>query len=178
MEAVILDRDGVINHDSDAYIKSPEEWRAIDGSLEAIAKLTHANIKVYIASNQSGIAYGFFDYDTLHAMHRKLLHQAESLGGKIDGFFFCPYLTGPCRKPNPGMLFDIAARTHIRLETTPFIGDTLKDVHAAMAANAIPILVRTGKGELTIASKKLPSAIPIYRDLHEAVEAILVKREK
>ena len=175
MEAVILDRDGVINHDSDAYIKSPDEWRAIDGSLEAIAKLTQANVKIYIASNQSGIAYGFFDYDTLYAMHKKLLHQAEALGGKVDGFFFCPYLTGPCRKPNPGLLFEIANRTHIKLQTTPFIGDTMKDVKAAIAANAIPVLVRTGKGEQTIANEKIPSRIPVFQNLYEAIEALLVK---
>ena len=104
MQAVILDRDGVINHDIPDYEKSPEEWHAIDGSLEAIARLTKAGIKVFIASNQSGIAYGLFDYDTLYAMHKKLLSETESLGGRVSGFFFCPFLTGPCRKPHPGWL--------------------------------------------------------------------------
>lgn len=173
MEAVILDRDGVINHDSAAYIKSPEEWHAIDGSLEAIARLTQANIKVYIASNQSGIAYGFFDYDTLYAMHKKLLHQTEALGGKVDGFFFCPYLTGPCRKPNPGLLFDIAGRTHIDLTTTPFIGDTMRDLQAAIAANAIPILVRTGKGEDTYTSGDVPAHVQVFDSLYDAVDRLL-----
>ena len=173
MEAVILDRDGVINHDSAAYIKSPEEWHAIDGSLEAIARLTQANIKVYIASNQSGIAYGFFDYDTLYAMHKKLLHQTEALGGKVDGFFFCPYLTGPCRKPNPGLLFDIAGRTHIELPTTPFIGDTLRDLQAAIAADAIPILVRTGKGEDTYTSGDVPAHVQVFASLYDAVDRLL-----
>ena len=173
MEAVILDRDGVINHDSTAYIKSPEEWRAIDGSLEAIAKLTQADIKIYIASNQSGIAYGFFDYDTLYAMHKKLLRQAEALGGKIDGFFFCPYLTGPCRKPNPGLLFDIAGRTHINLHTTPFIGDTMRDLKAAIAANAIPILVRTGRGDETYASGDVPTRVQVFATLYDAVDRLL-----
>ena len=173
MEAVILDRDGVINHDSAAYIKSPEEWHAIDGSLEAIARLTQASIKVYIASNQSGIAYGFFDYDTLYAMHKKLVHQTETLGGKVDGFFFCPYLTGPCRKPNPGLLFDIAGRTHIDLYTTPFIGDTMRDLQAAIAANAIPILVRTGKGESTYNSGKVPAHVQVFASLYDAVDRLL-----
>ena len=173
MEAVILDRDGVINHDSAAYIKSPEEWRAIDGSLEAIAKLTQVNIKVYIASNQSGIAYGFFDYDTLYAMHKKLLRQVEALGGKVDGFFFCPYLSGPCRKPNPGLLFDIAGRTHINLHTTPFIGDTMRDLQAAIAANAIPILVRTGKGEATYTSGDVPTQVQVFANLYDAVNRLL-----
>lgn len=173
MDAVILDRDGVINHDSAKYIKSAEEWRAIDGSLEAIARLTQANIKIYIASNQSGIAYGFFGYDDLYAMHTKLLHQAEALGGKIDGFFFCPYLTGPCRKPNPGLLFDIAGRTHINLHTTPFIGDSMRDLQAAIAANAIPILVRTGNGEATFSSGKVPPHVQVFTNLHAAVDRLL-----
>ena len=173
MDAVILDRDGVVNHDSAAYIKSAQEWRAIDGSLEAIARLTQANIKIYIASNQSGIAYGFFGYDDLYAMHTKLLHQAEAIGGKIDGFFFCPYLTGPCRKPNPGLLFDIAGRTHINLHTTPFIGDSMRDLQAAIAANAIPILVRTGNGETTFSSGQVPPQVQVFANLHAAVDRLL-----
>ena len=173
MDAVILDRDGVINHDSAAYIKSAQEWHAIDGSLEAIARLTQANIKIYIASNQAGIAYGFFGYDDLYSMHTKLIRQAEALGGKIDGFFFCPYLTGPCRKPNPGLLFDIAGRTHISLHETPFIGDSLRDLQAAIAANAIPILVRTGNGETTFSSGKVPPQVQVFDDLHAAVDRLL-----
>ena len=173
MEAVILDRDGVINYESAAYIKSPQEWHAIEGSLEAIARLTQANIKVYIASNQSGIAYGFFDYDTLYAIHKKLLGKTEALGGKIDALFFCPYLTGPCRKPNPGMLFDIAGRTHIDLATTPFIGDSMRDLQAAIAAEAIPILVRTGNGEKTYASGDVPAYVQVFASLYDAVDRLL-----
>lgn len=173
MEAVILDRDGVINHDSTAYIKSPEEWHAIDGSLEAIARLTQAYIKVYIASNQSGIAYGFFDYEVLYAIHKKMLRQTEALGGKVDGFFFCPYLTGPCRKPNPGLLFDIASRTHIDLHSTPFIGDSMRDLQAAIAADAIPVLVRTGNGDKTYASGNVPAYIQVFDSLFDAVDRLL-----
>ena len=173
MEAVILDRDGVINHDSPAYIKSAQEWLAIEGSLEAIARLTQANIKIYIASNQSGIAYSFFGYDDLYAMHTKLVHQLEALGGKVDGFFFCPYLTGPCRKPNPGLLFDIAGRAQIELPTTPFIGDSLRDLQAAIAADAIPILVRTGNGEETFASGQVPPQVQVFDNLYAAVDRLL-----
>ena len=173
MEAVILDRDGVINHDSPDYIKSPEEWHAIDGSLEAIARLTKAHIKVFIASNQSGIAYGMFDYSTLYAMHKKLLHEVEAFGGHINGFFFCPYLTGPCRKPNPGMLEDISNRTHIEIQKTPFIGDSMKDIEAATAIEAIPILVRTGKGTSTLNSGEVPKDVKVYDDLYGAVDSIL-----
>jgi D-glycero-D-manno-heptose 1,7-bisphosphate phosphatase len=173
MEAVILDRDGVINHDSPDYIKSPQEWHAIDGSLEAIARLTKAGLKVFIASNQSGIAYGLFDYDTLYAMHRKLLHETQMLGGQVNGFFFCPFLTGPCRKPNPGLLIDIANRAHINLEVTPFIGDAMRDLEAAIAVDAIPVLVRTGKGTSTLNSGEVPDNVQVYSDLYDAVDCLL-----
>ena len=166
MQAVILDRDGVINHDSPDYVKSPEEWQAIEGSLEAIARLTKAGIQVFIASNQSGIAYGLFDYNTLFAMHKKLMQEAETLGGRVDGFFFCPFLTGPCRKPNPGLLVDIANRAHVDLETTPFIGDAMRDIEAAIAVNAIPVLVRTGKGTSTYSSGEVPAHVQVYNDLY------------
>jgi D-glycero-D-manno-heptose 1,7-bisphosphate phosphatase len=173
MDAVILDRDGVINHDSPDYIKSPEEWHAIDGSLEAIARLTKAGIKVFIASNQSGIAYGLFDYNTLYAMHRKLLLEAESLGGRVNGFFFCPFLTGPERKPNPGLLVDIANRAHIDLETTPFIGDAMRDLEAAIAVDAIPVLVKTGKGTSTLNSGEVPDHVQVHTNLYDAVDSLL-----
>ena len=173
MEAVILDRDGVINHDSPDYIKSPDEWHAIDGSLEAIARLTKAGIKVFIASNQSGLAYGLFDYNTLYAMHKKLQTQVESLGGRVSGFFFCPFLTGPCRKPNPGLLVDIASRTHINLQTTPFIGDAMRDLEAAIAVDAIPMLVLTGKGASTYNSGEVPAHVQIHDNLYDAVDSLL-----
>lgn len=174
MEAIILDRDGVINHDSAEYVKSPEEWHAIDGSLEAIARLCQANIRVYVASNQSGLAYGLFDYDTLFAMHKKLVSELAVLGGKVDAFFFCPHLTGYDRKPSPGMLFDIAARTHINLATTPFVGDAMRDIEAANAANAIPMLVRTGKGEQTLASGEVPPEVKIFTNLFDVVDKLLL----
>ena len=178
MEAVILDRDGVINHDSVEYIKSPEEWHAIDGSLEAIARLCKAGIKVFIASNQSGLAYGLFDYNTLYAMHKKLQDEANALGGHISGFFFCPFLTGPCRKPNPGLLIDIANRTHIKLETTPFIGDAMRDIEAAMAVNAIPVLVLTGKGASTYHSGEVPEYVQVHNNLYDAVDSLLIEHVK
>lgn len=173
MEAVILDRDGVINHDSPDYIKSTDEWQAIDGSIEAIARLTKAGIKVFIASNQSGLAYGLFDYDTLYAMHKKLQSQVETLGGRVNGFFFCPFLTGPCRKPSPGLLIDIANRAHIDLQATPFIGDAMRDLEAAIAVDAIPILVLTGKGASTYNSGEVPSHVQVHNDLYEAVDCLL-----
>ena len=173
MQAVILDRDGVINHDSPDYIKSPDEWQAIDGSLEAIARLCKAGIKVFIASNQSGLAYGLFDYSTLYAMHKKLQDQVGALGGRISGFFFCPFLTGPCRKPNPGLLVDIANRAHIELTSTPFIGDAMRDLEAAIAVDAIPMLVLTGKGASTYHSGEVPKHVQVHENLYAAVDSLL-----
>ena len=173
MQAVILDRDGVINHDRPDYIKSAQEWHAIDGSLEAIARLSKAGVKTFIASNQSGLAYGLFDYSALCAIHKKLLCETEALGGHISGFFFCPLLSGPERKPNPGLLIDIARRAHIDLAGTPFIGDAMRDLEAAMAANAIPILVRTGRGASTHNSGEVPRHVRVYENLYAAVDALL-----
>ncbi|MEM8844156.1 MAG: D-glycero-beta-D-manno-heptose 1,7-bisphosphate 7-phosphatase [Pseudomonadota bacterium] len=173
MEAIILDRDGVINHDSADYIKTPDEWYAIDGSLESIARLTKANIKVFIASNQSGLARGLFDYEMLFSMHKKLSHEVETLGGRVNGFFFCPYLSGPDRKPQPGLLKDIAARAHITLKGIPFIGDTMRDIEAALAVNAKPMLVLTGKGEVTFKSGEVPDNVEVYENLYEAVDNLL-----
>ena len=119
MKLIILDRDGVINHDSDDYIKSPDEWQPIDGSLEAIARLNHAGYTIAIASNQSGLARGYFDIEVLTAMHKKMDELLAKMGGRIDAIFYCPH--GPddachCRKPKPGMLLDIGQRFNVPLD--------------------------------------------------------------
>ena len=173
MRAVIIDRDGVINHNRSDYVKQPSEWQAINGSLEAIARLSQAKFKVFIASNQAAIARGLFDHSDLHRIHRKMLHDLEALGGGVDGFFFSPVMQGPCRKPNPGMLLDIASRTGTTLAETPFIGDSLKDLHAAERAGAIPMLVRTGNGVETLAKTEMPSNVKVFDDLAAAVAHIL-----
>lgn len=173
LKAVILDRDGVINEDSDEFIKSPEEWIEIDGSLEAIAKLNHAKVKVFIASNQSGLSRELYDYNTLHQIHQKMLAELAQHGGHLDGIFICPDLEGECRKPNPGMLVEIEKRANLSLKKAPFIGDSLRDVQAAISHGAQPILVRTGNGSVTAQSEQLPRNIPIYDDLTEAVDALL-----
>ena len=173
MRAVIIDRDGVINHNRPDYVKKATEWHAIDGSLEAIARLSQAKFKVFIASNQAAIARGLFDHSDLHRIHRKMLHELEALGGDVDGFFFSPVLQGACRKPNPGMLFDIASRTGIKLTETPFIGDSLKDLQAAERAGAIPVLVRTGNGLQTLAQPEMPKDVKVFDNLSLAVAHIL-----
>jgi D-glycero-D-manno-heptose 1,7-bisphosphate phosphatase len=168
MKLIILDRDGVINHDSPAYIKSAAEWRPIPGSLEAIASLNRAGYRVVIASNQSGIARGLYDFETLHAMHRKLDALLAPLHGRVDAVFFCPH--GPqdncdCRKPKPGLFHQIARSMHVNIGEALAVGDSLRDIQAALAAGAQPVLVRTGKGEETLQSGLLPRGIPVFQDL-------------
>lgn len=177
MKFIILDRDGVINQDSDDFVKSPEEFIPIEGSLEAIAKLKQAGYKVVIATNQSGIARGLYDLDTLHRMHDKLARLLQNEGAHLDGIFYCPH--GPdeichCRKPKPGMYIDIGKRFDVDLSDVIVVGDSLRDLQAAEAVKAKAVLVRTGKGERTI--KNNPKEIehfPIYDSLAHYVEEIL-----
>ena len=177
---IILDRDGVINHDSDHYIKSPEEWLPIDGSLEAIALLNKAGYKIGVATNQSGIARGYYDFTTLEAMHSKMQQLLKNHGGRIDYIAYCPH--GPddncsCRKPKPAMLLEIAKHFSVNPETVTFIGDTMSDMKAASAAEMQFALVRTGKGERTISSESFDhhslSDISIYCSLNEYVNKLL-----
>jgi D-glycero-D-manno-heptose 1,7-bisphosphate phosphatase len=178
MPVVLLDRDGVVNHDSDAFIRSPEQWRALPGSLEAIARLTRAGFRVAVCSNQSGIARGLLDEAELEAIHRKMCAEVEAAGGRIDGIFYCPH--GPdagcdCRKPAPGLLRQAAAALGFDLRGVPFIGDAARDLAAARAAGARPILVRTGKGERTVADGLAPEEV--YADLAAAAAALIRERE-
>jgi len=149
---IILDRDGVINHDSDEFIKSPAEWKPIEGSLEAIAQLSSAGFSVFIITNQSGIARGLFSQEVLDAIHHKMISQTESVGGKIKGIYFCPH--GPdeqcdCRKPKSGMYAQLAEEHNVSFENSYSIGDSLRDLEAATDAGAEPVLVLTGKGMKT-----------------------------
>jgi len=172
MKLVILDRDGVINHDSDHFIKSPEEWRAIPGSLEAIARLTQWGYRVVVATNQSGVGRGLFDMDTLNSIHERMSRAVALAGGRLDAIFFCPHAadsTCECRKPRPGMLREIAQRYGVSLHGVPAIGDSLRDLQAAVAMGAQPILVLTGKGEATHRHPELPATTQVYPDLAAAV---------
>lgn len=177
MRLVILDRDGVINQDSEHHIRSPAEWEPLPGSLEAIARLTAAGVKVAIATNQSGIARGFFDVDALNAIHQTLRARLVALGGRIEVIAFCahaPEQQCQCRKPETGLLREIARRTGFSLKGTPVIGDSFRDLEAAGGVSARPILVRTGKGEHTAAS--LPSHwqdVCVAEDLSAAVDLVL-----
>ncbi len=175
MKLIILDRDGVINHDSDQYIKSPDEWRPIPGSLEAVARLNQWGYRVIVATNQSGIGQGLFEMDTLNAIHEKMIKAAAQVGGRFDAIFFCPH-TGAdncaCRKPKPGLFQEIAARYNADLAGVPAIGDSLRDLQAAMAVYAQPVLVLTGKGKKTLEDPALPPGTPVFSDLAAAVAKI------
>lgn len=176
MRLIILDRDGVINEDSDAYIKAPEEWIPIPGSTEAIARLNRADYRVVVATNQSGIARGLFDLETLANIHAKMLRMVTQAGGRIDSIFFCPH--GPndgcnCRKPKPGLLLEIAKRLGVSLNGVPAVGDSLRDLQAAQRGGALPILVRTGKGRETLEREEVPDDVPIFDDLSRFVDYLL-----
>jgi len=172
---IILDRDGVINHDSDDFIKSPAEWEPIEDSLEAIARLNHAGYRVVVITNQSGIARGLLDVDTLTRIHSKMRRMLAQVGGKIESILYCPH--GPddecdCRKPKEGAFSELASRLRIDLTNIPAVGDSLRDLQAAKTAGAKPILVRTGKGERTLA-QGVPEDVAIYDDLASVVDSLL-----
>jgi D-glycero-D-manno-heptose 1,7-bisphosphate phosphatase len=176
MKLVILDRDGVINFDSHDFIKSPEEWRPIPGSLEAIAKLNHAGYQVVLATNQSGVGRGLFEVSTLNAIHDRMHRALAQMGGRIDAIFFCPHAQDAncaCRKPKAGLLVEIARRFNVDLKGVPTIGDSLRDLQAAAAVGAEPVLVLTGKGEQTRTAGDLPPGSHIYTDLAAAARAIV-----
>ena len=176
MKLVILDRDGVINHDSDKFIKTPEEWVPVPGSLEAIARLNHAGYQVVLATNQSGVGRGLFEVSTLNAIHDRMHRALAQIGGRIDAIFFCPHAQDAncaCRKPRPGLLEEIAGRFSVDLKGVPSVGDALRDLQASAAVGAQPILVLTGKGELTRSEGNLPEGTLIHPDLASAVRAIV-----
>ncbi len=176
MKLVILDRDGVINFDSDQFIKSPAEWKPIPGSPEAIARLNQAGYRVVVATNQSGVGRALFDMDTLNAIHDKMHKTVAAVGGRIDAVFYCPHAADAscdCRKPKPGMFERIAACYNTDLSGVPAVGDSLRDLQAAAATGARPMLVLTGKGAKTRQDPALPAETLVFADLAAAVDFIL-----
>ncbi len=176
MKLIILDRDGVINFDSDQFIKSPAEWQPIPGSLEAIARLNQADYRVVVATNQSGIGRGLFDMPTLNAIHDKMHKACALVGARIDAVFFCPHTADShcdCRKPKPGMLVEISERYNVALAGVPVVGDSLRDLQPAALMGASPYLVLTGKGTKTHASGNLPEGTQVFPDLAAVVAELL-----
>ena len=176
MKLVVLDRDGVINFDSDQYVKSPAEWRPIPGSIEAIARLHQGGFRIAVATNQSGIGRGLFDMATLNAINDKMMEMVFRQGGRIDALFFCPHTAAEgcaCRKPRTGMLEEIAARYHIELKGVPVVGDSLKDLQSAEAVGAQPVLVLTGKGTRTREGGGLPRKTVVFDNLADAARHLI-----
>lgn len=173
---IVLDRDGVINVESEHFVKSPQEWLPIPGSLDAIARLSGAGWRVAIATNQSGVGRGLYGLHELAAIHAKMLRMAAELGGHIDGVFFCPHAPDAgcvCRKPRTGLYDEIARHFGVGFDGVPSIGDSRRDLDAAREAGATPILVRTGNGAATEAALPDGHGIAVYDDLAAAVEALL-----
>lgn len=175
---VLLDRDGVINHDSDDYIKSADEWIPIKGSLEAIALLNKHNYKVIVITNQSGIGRGFYNETKLDKMHHKMRQLTVAKGGEIEAIYYCPHIPEDqceCRKPQPGLLNKFSKDYNQSLTGIYFIGDKIADTQAANAAGARPILVKTGKGQQTL-SKHSEINIPIFENLYDAAKFIISEK--
>ncbi len=176
MPLIILDRDGVINYDSADFIKSPDEWLPIPGSLEGISRLSQNGYRIVIISNQSGISRKKLTIDDLNNIHQKMMTHLAQYGGSIEAIVFCPH--GPrqgcdCRKPKPGMLLNIANRLRISLDKVYFVGDSQRDLDAAQVAGAKPVLVRTGNGAVLDDSGSVPADVPVYTDLAEFVDTLL-----
>lgn len=175
MKLIILDRDGVINADSEQFIKSPDEWKPIPGSLEAIARLNQWGWRVVVASNQSGVGRGLFGMDTLNAINDKMVRSLAQAGGRLDAIFFCPHAadsTCECRKPKSGLFQQIAERFNADLTGVPCVGDSLRDLQAGVRMGCEPYLVLTGKGMKTREDPALPPDTKIFPDL-DAVAAAL-----
>jgi len=173
---IVLDRDGVINYDSDQFIKSPDEWRPIPGSLEAISRLNHAGFRVVVATNQSGLGRGLFDMATLIAINDKMHKALAHLGGRIDALFYCPHTADSaceCRKLKPGMFTEIGNRFGVDMTGVPCVGDSVRDLQAAAAVEAQPILVLSGKGEKTLRDGVFPANTIIFPDLAFVATALL-----
>jgi len=173
---VILDRDGVINVESPDYIKSPEEWIPIKGSLEAIADLKRAGYQVAVATNQSGVGRELYNHETLEAIHEKMISAAVAAGGDIDIIRYCPHTPDDdcvCRKPLPGLFNTLARFYDQSLAGVPAVGDSLRDLQASAAAGASPVLVKTGNGLKTLEDPALSSEVPVFDDLSAFVKDLL-----
>lgn len=178
MKLIILDRDGVINYDSPNYIKSVEEFQFIPGSIDALVQLKQAGFTIAVATSQSGIGRGYYDIPTLNAMHAKLQNALAALGGYIDYFAICPHHPDEqcaCRKPKPGLFYQVAHHFECDITGTTAIGDSERDLLAAQAAGASPIVVLTGNGEKTREKLGKDTTVPVYQDLAAAVAAIIAQ---
>lgn len=174
---IILDRDGVINYDSVNHIRSPDEWVPIPGSLDAIAVLTKLDYSVVVATNQSGIGRGYYSLEALQAIHQKMAQEVAKMGGRIEHVYICPHVPEDnciCRKPNPGLLFDIARDFPKAFLNSTLVGDSLRDIQAAQKAGCKSILVKTGNGSKTTFCERV-KGIPVFENLREYVSYLMLK---
>ena len=175
MKLVVLDRDGVINQDSAEFVKSPDEWLPIEGSLDAIARLTHAGYHIIVVTNQSGLSRGLFNIETLHQIHAKMYRMVHEVGGMIDAVFYASSHDNrhPDRKPNPGMLTNIEQRLNIKLKDVPIVGDSWRDIEAARQVGGQPVLVKTGNGLKTLTEIDDLESIRVFDDLVAVADHLL-----
>lgn len=172
---VILDRDGVINFESVEYVKSPDEWKPIPGSLKAIAALNAAGHTVVVATNQAGVGRGYYSEATLAAIHHKMKTELAAHGGSIKKIYYCPHHPDEhclCRKPKPGMLQQIAKDFPQQFNDAVFVGDSLRDLQAGQAAGCRVVLVKTGFGEAMLAEGKIPDDVEVYENLADFVQLV------
>lgn len=180
MKLVVLDRDGVINEARDDVIKDPQDFVPIEGSLEAIARLTQNHYRVVVITNQSGIAHGLLTIDDVGRVHAYMQQLVAAKGGRIDAILFCPHAPDDdcsCRKPKPGMLHSLMDRLNIELNGVPLVGDSLRDVQTAMVVGATPVLVKSGHGTQTLEENKHLDSVEVYADLAEFTEQTLALEE-
>ncbi len=174
---IVIDRDGVLNQESAHFVRSPEEWIALPGALQAVAELTRGGFDVVVATNQSGVGRGLFTAETLDAIHRKMTAAIETGGGRLAGIFVCPHAPDAqcdCRKPRPGLMRQIEKTFGCTLAGQPVVGDSERDLRAACAVGARPILVRTGNGRETEARLAPGDMTEVFDDL-AAVSAHLLR---
>ncbi|MEN9391522.1 MAG: hypothetical protein RL017_820 [Pseudomonadota bacterium] len=179
MKILILDRDGVINYDSDDFIKNPDEWEPLPGSIEAISSLTKANYKIIICTNQSGIGRKLFTMETLNDIHHKMQRMIEQQGGKIAAIFICPHTPEDnctCRKPKSQMVLNICDRFNVEdISNVMLVGDSLRDLVAIANVGGVPVLVKTGKGKETLRGNDLPANTLVFNNLLEVSDYLLEK---
>lgn len=182
MKIILLDRDGVINQESEKFVKNPEEFHLIPGSVDAIANLSQAGFKIVVCTNQSGLGRGLFTMEDLNAMHEKLHQSVEQAGGSVDVIMFCPHTPDDncsCRKPKPGMILDICERFNVEdICKVMMIGDSIRDLQAIANVGGIPILVKTGNGKKTLAKEVLPAGTLVFDDLLAASEYVIESAQK
>jgi D-glycero-D-manno-heptose 1,7-bisphosphate phosphatase len=180
LKLAILDRDGVINQDSPDFIKSPEEWVPIPGSLDAIARLNHVGYRVIVATNQSGLRRRLLSVEDLSRIHERMHQQLAELGGAIEAVFFCPCIDRDqceCRKPSAGMFKEIASRLNVSLQDVPMVGDSSRDILAAQAVAGRPILVLTGNGRETMTRQDATADVEVYDDLAAVADMLIAEAE-